>query len=336
MSGTTDGKEGNDRKKGVGASTPRRSPAARILRILVPFVISVALLTYLFSRIDVAAVADAITLQIALRWLFPLILFNAFTLAIESQSLHRVVAAAGAHLGRWTAARIKAACYLLSILNFLAGAAGLSILLRRRAGLSLADAAGQVFLVSLCDVGAVLVLAALAAGFLQSDALGIRVGLIGFMIAVIVLGFLFLRIPTPLGLLESIRRLEVFRAPRTARISLLAELGALRLAFVLSYVALAAALFQAFEIEVSPIRLGLNVAIMLVVSALPIAAGGLGTGQLVFVELFRGLAPEAELLAASLLFSLGLISSRALLGLSFSLEFTREALDATRSDVSKT
>jgi hypothetical protein len=72
---------------------------------------------------------------------------------------------------------------------------------------------------------------------------------------------------------------------------------------------------------------------MLVVSALPIAAGGLGTGQLVFVELFRGFASAAELLAASLFSSFGLIATRALLGLSFAFEFTREALDATRSEL---
>lgn len=69
---------------------------------------------------------------------------------------------------------------------------------------------------------------------------------------------------------------------------------------------------------------------MLVVSALPIAAGGLGTGQIVFVELFSGLAPDAQLLAASIVFSIGMILARALIGFFFAPEFTREALAAAR------
>jgi hypothetical protein len=292
------------------------------VRIVIPFAISVALFAYLFSRIDAIAVGDAMTTTIALRWALPLVIFNVVTLAIESHCLHRVAVASGTLLDHWTAARIKAACYLLSVLNYVLGAAGLSVLLRRRAGFKLADAASMVFLISLLDVGAVLGLAALGAGFLRSSALGIRIGLIGSMIAVILAGFLFLRFPT------RVARLDVFRAPRTASISLLLSLGTLRVIFLLCYVALTGALLWAFEIEVGPIRLGLNVAIMLAVSALPIAAGGLGTGQLAFVELYRGLAPEAELLAASLVLSFGLISTRALLGASFALEFTREALSA--------
>jgi hypothetical protein len=311
-----------------------RSPHGftRFARIAIPFAISAALFAYLFSRIDASAVGDAVTTTIALRWALPLILFNVVTLAIESHCLHRVAVASGTLLDHWTAARIKAACYLLSILNYVIGAAGLSVLLRRRAGLGFTEAASMVFLISLFDIGAVLGLAALGAGFLQSDALGIRIGLIGFMIAAILAGFLFLRVPTRIAALETLRLLDVFRAPRTAPISLLVSLGILRVIFVLCYVALTGALLWAFEIEVGPIRLGLNVAIMLAVSALPIAAGGLGTGQLVFVELYRGLAPEAELLAASLVLAFGLIASRALLGASFALEFTQEALKAASDD----
>jgi uncharacterized membrane protein YbhN (UPF0104 family) len=153
------------------------------------------------------------------------------------------------------------------------------------------------------------------------------------MMTAIVAGFVFLRTPMHLGPFEKLRRLDVFKAPRTAPVSLLLELAILRLLFVGCFVALMMALFWAFEIEVGAVRVGLNTAIMLVVSALPIAAGGLGTGQLVFVELFRGFASAAELLAASLFSSFGLIATRALLGLSFAFEFTREALDATRSEL---
>jgi Lysylphosphatidylglycerol synthase TM region len=311
-------------------SKRRAGRLGRTLRVVLPFAISAALFAYLFARVDARAVGDAITMDIVMRWVPALLLFNLVTLGIEAVCLSRVTNVADATLDHWTAARIKAACYLLSVLNYAAGAAGLSVLLRRRAKLGLGDAASIVFLISLFDIGAVLGLAAIGATFLETDALGIRIGLIVSLIACIVAGFVFLRVPLRLGLLESLRRLDVFRAPRTASFSILLELGLLRILFVGCYVALAGSLFWAFGIEVDTMRLSLNVAILLAVSALPIAAGGLGTGQWVFIELFRDFGSDAELLAASLVFSLGLISSRALLGWIFALEFTREALDENR------
>lgn len=314
----------------MSASTP--TWLGRVFRYVLPFAMSVAFFAYLFSQIDAAAVLGALTLDIILPFAFALVIFNLVTLAIEAQCLHRVVQSAGSILDRMTAARIKAACYLLAILNYVFGAAGLTILLRRRAGLSIADAGSRVFLVSLFDVGAVLAIAALSAAFVQVDTLGVRMGLVVGLFFLILSGFGFLRIPTPIAFLERIRLLEIFVGPRTAPFSLLLELAALRFLFVGCYVLLAFALFAAFGIDVDPVSLGLKVSIMLVVSALPIAAGGLGTGQLVFVELFRGIAPEAELLAASLLFSIGLILSRGALGALFSLEFTKEAFQVAREE----
>lgn len=311
---------------------PPRKRLHRVSRIAVPILISAALFAYLFARIDAKAVGESMTIEILLRWVLPLLAFNVATLAIEAHCLKRVAMVANAPIDHWTAARIKAACYLLGILNYAIGAAGLSVLLRRRARLGLADAASVVFLISLFDIGAVLALAGAGVALLQTDALGVRIGLIAALIGAIVAGFVFLRIPIRLGPLDRLRDLNVFRAPRTAPIPLLIELGVLRLLFVGCFVALLASLFSAFEIDIDLVQLGFNVAILLVVSALPIAAGGLGTGQLVFVELFKGAAPEAELLAASLIFSFGLIGSRGLLGWAFALEFTREALDATRHD----
>ena len=304
----------------------------RIVRISLPFAVSGLLLAYLFSRIDVGLALEYVTWSVALRFTLPSLLFSGVTLLIEARCLHRVAAAANAPLDMWTAARIKAACYLLSVLNYAVGAAGLSVLLRRRARLGLGDAASMVFLISLFDIGSVLALAATGAGFLQTEAPGLRMGLILILIGAIVAGFVFLRAPLRMGPLDALRELDVFRAPRTAPIPLLIELAILRSIFVLTYVALTMALFSAFEIELGIFRLAMNVAFLLVVSALPIAAGGLGTGQIAFVALFSGLASDAKLLAASIVLSIGLVASRALIGLVFAPEFSREALVATRDE----
>lgn len=322
----------SNRTPAAGPSPERPGRFSRGARIAVPFVVSGLLLAYLFSRIDAGEALDFVTSRVVLALVVPFVLFNAATLSIEAHCLRRVARSRELELTRLVAARIKAACYLLSILNYGLGAAGLSVLLRRRTASSLADAVGMVFLISLFDIGSVLLLVAVGAGFQEVDAVGVRVGLIAILIGAIVAGFLFLRVPVSLGPLETLRNLEIFRAPRTAPIPLLIELAILRFAFLLCFVGLTAALMSAFGIEVEPFRLGMNVAILIVVSAIPIAAGGLGTGQIVFVELFSGLAPDSKLLAASITLSAGLVVTRALLGFFFAREFTREALEATRSE----
>lgn len=318
---------------------PTPAPASawrRHARTWLPFLVSAALLGWVFHRIDARAALAYLTPAVLMGFLGPLVVFNFATLAIEAQCLHRVARASGSALPRTTAARIKAASYLLGLLNYAIGAAGLSVLLRRRTGAGLARSAGMVFLISLFDIGSVLLWVGVGAALLSGDVygfdIGLRIGLIVGLIAAIVAGFVFLRLPFSMGLLERLRELDLLRAPRHAPPALLLELGLLRLLFVGSFVALAAALFAAFGIEVGAFRLAMNVGILLVVSALPIAAGGLGTGQVVFVELFSGLAPDAQLLSASIVFSLGMILARAVVGFVFAAEFTREALEATREE----
>jgi uncharacterized membrane protein YbhN (UPF0104 family) len=315
----------------VSASAPAPS-GGDFLRRALPIAVSVGLLAYLFSKIDLREALDFLSLDVCLRFLGPLIIFNFVTVFIEAICIHRVARACGAVLDAITAARIKAACYLLSLMNYAIGAFGLSVLLRRRAGLSLGDAGGMVFTISLFDIGSVLAVAALGATFSVSNALGLRIGLVTALIGAIIAGFIVLRAKIPMGPLDRIRELDLFRAPRTLPLRTLIELFFLRGLFVLCYVALMGSLFWAFEVEVGLFRLAMNVAILLAVSALPIAAGGLGTGQIVFVELFSGLTSDAELLAMSLLSSAGLVLARALLGLVFAAEFTREALEAAREE----
>lgn len=313
----------------------RRGRVGAALRRVLPFVVSGVLLAYLFERIDVRVALDHLTLGRTLRFLPPLALFSVATLVIEAQCLHRVVAAnahVAAPLDRITAARIKAACYLLGVLNYALGAGGLSVLLRRRTGTTIAAAVGMVFVISLFDVGSVLAWTGVGGALLPESAELIRFGVIGGLIAAIVAGFAFLRAPVPLGPLERVRALPILAPARTAPFSLLVEIGLLRLVFVGCYVGLVGALVGGFDVSVSPVELAFNVGVMLVVSALPVAAGGLGTGQVVFVELFSGAAADPVLLAMSVLFSMAMIVSRALIGLLFASEFAREAYHAARRE----
>jgi len=311
-------------------TSPRRLGLAKVVRWTLPFVVSVLFFAFLLSRIDVAAVFGRLTPGVAVRFLPPLVLYLLASLWIDAASLQLAVTGSGQLASRWIAARVKAASYLLGLINYALGAGALSVLLRRRAHMSLADAAGAVFLIALLDLASLLGLVIAASVGLGADTPGVEAGVVIGAAVAIAGGFAVLRAPMSLGALDRLRRLEIFRAARTLPVRPLLGLGLLRFTFVVSFMWLAWTTLAAFEVSVPILPLVVNVTILLLVAALPIAAAGLGTGQVVFVELFERFADAETLLAASLTLSFSLIITRATLGLFFAHEFTREALAATR------
>lgn len=301
------------------------SRGGKILRWTLPFIVSGVFLAYLFWDMDLRAIANQVTSEVFFSFIGPLIAFMAVSLVIEARCLVLVVRSSQHEMDHVKAARIKAASYLLGLLNYALGAAGLSVLLRRQGGLTLGDSVGKVFLIGLFDLGSLLALVAIGGTFLGFTARGVQAGVVVALVGLIVAGFVFLRAPISLGPLDRLRELSIFGAARTVRLPTLIELALLRLGFVLSFVLLAWGLFWSFGLSIPPVNLVMNVSIMLLVAALPIAAAGLGTGQLVFVELFGKWAESETLMAASLTLSAALIVARAGLGLLFAREFTREA-----------
>lgn len=306
------------------------APATRVVRIVLPFAVSTAFIVWVLGDVDLAGVWASLTPRAA-AWFVPgLLAFVGVTWLIDSICLVVVIHDQHGESSLWDAARMKAASYLLGILNYALGAGAVSILLRRHTTLSLSDAAGVVLLIGLFDLGSLLVAASLGALLLGTSGTGVRVAAVLGAVLAIVLGFVVLRLPRPLGPLDRLRDFEVFRAARTVSAACLAKLGGLRAAFIACFILLSWTTMNAFEVFVPWLELVVKVAIMLLVAAIPMAVAGLGTGQKVFVELFRDHAAPEVLLAASLTLSFGLIASRAIMGLAFAREYTREAYEAAQ------
>ena len=137
-----------------------------------------------------------------------------------------------------------------------------------------------------------------------------------------------LRAPVPMGPIDRLRELEIFHDARTLPISILLKVGGVRLIFVGIFILVVGVTLKAFGVDVPLADLTVNTSILLLVSTLPIAVAGIGTGQVVFVALFNSYADAETLIAASLTLSFGMIVTRATVGLAFAREFTAEALAA--------
>jgi uncharacterized membrane protein YbhN (UPF0104 family) len=306
------------------------SPTRRWLRRVLPVVVSAAALGFLLRRIDPAGLLDALSWRVAAVMLPALVVYGGVTLLLEALSILRLVQPA-AGFGAWTAARIKCASYLLAILNYALGAAALTLLLRRRGGTSLGEAASVVLLISSTDLVLVLALAAAGTALLPEDVPVVSTGLLALAGLGFFGGLALIRAPGSLGPLETIRSLAVFDALRRLPLRRLCELLALRSVFSLCFIGVCASAFYAFGVHPPFGLLVAGIMLVAVVGALPIAVAGLGTTQMAVVVIYGRVAPEATLLAMSLVLSAGLIALRALMGFLFAREFTREALAETRS-----
>jgi hypothetical protein len=297
----------------------------------VPIAISIGSISWLLVSIDSATLIEALNWRIAAVLVPSLLIYGALSLAIEAASILALVDHRPPGFGVWVSARIKSASYLLGVVNYALGAAALTVLLRKRAETGVGESASIVLLIAAIDMIVVLSLATMSGVDAGDEAPAVRAGIVALAGLGFFGGMALLRAPRSLGPLERIRKLAVFDALRTASLRRIGQVAALRISFSALFIALAGAAFFAFEIEIRTSQLIFGMMVVGLVSALPIAVAGLGTGQAATLWVFRGVATPGELLALSLVLSAGMILLRVSMGVLFSREYTREVLEESRN-----
>jgi len=300
-----------------------------LVQRVLPVVFSLGVLAFLFQSVDFSRVVAALNWQVVGILIPSLLVYGAVTLFLEAASITILMSAKPEGFGLWTAARIKCASYLIGIINFALGAGALTILLRRRANLSMAESASVVLTITSVDL-VILMMMAAAGALTDAGPIGANAGLFALLAIAFVVGMTVLRMPRNLGPIDRLRSLTIFQALRTTPLPLLGRLAILRVFFTSSFIALGGAAFAGFDIAVPIADLTIGMVFVGVVSALPIAIAGLGTGQVAVVAVFSHLADRETLLALSLVLTAGMLALRAGMGLLMAREYTREALEEVR------
>jgi len=302
---------------------------ARLVRWM-PVAVSVVSLVGLALLVDLRELLRAFDSRALLRMAPTLAGYGVASLALEAWSLVRLAPRGGAHLDAWGAARMKAASYLVQLVHYSLGMAALAYLLGKRTRTSAGRATGTVLLLAGVDVAVLALLTVASVRGLGSDAGALRLGLLVLLLTGFAAGLLVLRANVPLGPLGRLRNLPPFEVARSVPIVALAEVAFLRLLFAGSFVVMVGLVIHGFGIRATPAELTVRVAFLLLVSALPIAVAGIGTGQAAFVYVFRGRADPATLMACSLALSIGLLALRGLMGLLFAGEYGKAAFSAVK------
>ncbi len=284
------------------ATTPRTPMSAHIRRWLPP-VGTVALLAYLVRSTDIDGVRAAFAAADGPQLLGGIALGTVVTWLADSACLgwliRRTLAGRGngAAFGLREVAPLKAASYILNIVNYNAATLGMAWIVARRRGVGFLEATAALAVLSWLDLVALALLVTVGLQ-VAPDLLGGTPGLqerleaISAVVMVAALISVFvLQSRLPLGPLERLRQLAVVRplaslAPTAMALGLLMRAG-----FVMLYVAINHQLMVAFGLQPSVGALMVLVPVITVVGVVPLSVSGLGTTQILARTLYASFVP---------------------------------------------
>ena len=308
--------------------------AKKLLRKVLPWVVALGLMGYLFGTIRYEKLLDALR-QIDLLHLLAVVVFvDLGAWLTDSWASSRVFSWFLAPVSFKEFLPVRGATYLMAILNYNLGQAGMVYWVHRVKRVPLVDVTGVVLMM----MGTIIVLLSVL------SVIGVAFGLDGqaqqFSVLLLALGAGSLVYFVIIG----IKPRWAIRKPLVKvlfRVGLLGHLktALVRIPHVVIIVFTHFLALRAFEIDV-PVGPGLIlIPVILLVTSLPLAPFGFGTGQFTAVSFFSRYAPgatlelqQAKVLAYSLSLSTLALAGQAVIGLCF-LKQVSEMLSMPKEEV---
>jgi hypothetical protein len=281
----------------------------KALRIALPWLTALAVLGFLFQRIDARATWSALAGADVVHYAALACVFSLVWLGIDAAVLARLFGPLGAKL-RWAEmVRERAATYPLMIVSFHLASAALVARLARHTRARLSTLGGGMLVHYVADLAA-LCSVSLAGTLLLDTALAVALRPV---LALLALG--------AGGLLAAGRLARRVLADRPV-VDALAALTSADLAWVVAgrcawYASFSVFVWTTapcFDLAFSAGDVAARMPIVLAVAALPIAPAGIGTAQAALLALFSDLGPEPRLFAYGLVFGATSIVLRLPLG----------------------
>lgn len=302
------------RSRGPRLVTGVARTLVRIIRRLLPWLVAAGILSILIRRAGGAPLREAVR-DADLVWLLgATVVCTLGMFALDAVALARAISWFNCPISARDIAPVKAAAYLLNIINYNAGSGAIAVWLARHRQVPFLEAASAVLFVNIVDA---LVLVAFMAIGLPAFAPPLRAGvvtIVGVTAVLFVGNLLYWRAGFDFLILGRLRHWPIFKSFRAASFAHYLRLAAIRVPFDLLFIANHWAGLRAFGIDVPAIKILAYVPVISFIGVVPITVSGLGTVQAAVVFLFSPYGTEARLLAFSLVLTLALSGVRALLG----------------------
>ena len=286
----------------------------KTLKAIVPWILTILLFVFLFSRIPIDRVIETLASAEWGFYLAILVPYSCIYLLLDTGALWVALRRFHNSVHYTELIPVRAVTYVLSLVNHNVAQGGVALWLWRKENLPFLSIAGTMIFLAFLEISNLILVSSVGTAVAGTDVPGLREAY--WVLYAILAGILFyfrgLRLlginrPAP-GLLSTFNRARV--------VDYLAILPfkvcALLLAAVLNWKAV-----QFFGMEIPFFAMVSSLPLIYLASAVPLTVAKLGTAQAAWVLLLGGYAPEANLLAYSLCAHLMFLVTNATLGACF-------------------
>ena len=284
------------------------------LKRFLPWVVAVGILTFLFWKLGWREILAAAQEADFSYLIIATILCTLPMYLLDVLSLSRVIGWFNRATPFRDLARVKAAAYLITIINYNVGSSGIAFWLKRRMGIPFLEGLASILFINLVDAAVLVAFMACTLPLLEPPlqrAAGIIVGVAATLLAG---HFLYWRGGVNFFFLKVFRGWPIFKSFREAGAGRYLALAALRAPFDLFIILNFWLALRAFGIDVPFLLVLAYVPVILFIGILPVTVAGLGTVQAATLFLFQDFAPEPTLFAFSILLTVVMTAVRAALG----------------------
>ncbi len=281
---------------------------------LVPWVATVAIFSLLLRRISLEQVVESLT---AVNWPLYLLLMAPYSVAyflLDSAAVTWVVRRFHVAVRYREILPVRAVTYVLALVNSSVGQGGLALWLHRREAVPLVAMAGTVLFLGVLEIFNLVLVSSVGVFFAGTTVPGLERAYIVLysVIAATLLYFnllplLGLRRPVP-GLLATFGRASLL----DWFVILAIKASSLTIAVLVHATAL-----RLWGLPIPLEAMLANLPLIFLASAIPLTVAKLGTSQAAWIFLLGAWAPEASLLAYSLVAHLVFLVLNALIGVAF-------------------
>ncbi|NLV67181.1 MAG: hypothetical protein GXY14_05840 [Spirochaetes bacterium] len=295
----------------------RKSTRSSYVKRLLPWLVSLSIIVFLFSRIDYVMFLESLEVAELSVYVPLVILFVFIWFYVETYNVQKLYSYFGHPVDYLTMLSIRGGTFLLMIINYGLGAGAIAMYLKRLYGVGLLRSTGILFYYMVVESAGIAFLA--VAGFLlagQSSGIAwwvlyLASGLFLFYNVEIVL----LKYIPALGFLRRFVNSSILAPIRESSLSIYAKIFLQRTFYFLTFVVFFYFAVRAFHMEIPFLTLAALVPIIFFVGNLPITPFGLGTIQAAMLYFFKDFGTPANILAMSLVYTVSLMILRAMIGI---------------------
>lgn len=288
-----------------------------IAKRLLPWVISLLIIAFLFWRIDYLKFLESLEMAEISVYIPLVVIFVFVWFFVETWNIMRLYQYFGHSVNYNTMLSIRGATFLLMIINYGLGAGAVAMYLKKLKGVSLLRSTGILFYYMVVESAGIALMA--GAGFLlaggssgiQAWVFYLASGLfIFYNVEIIVLKY----IPA-LGFLKRFVNSSIVLPVRESTFATYVKICSQRMFYFMTFVVFFYFAVRAFHMDIPLMTLLALVPIIFFVGNLPVTPFGLGTIQAAMLYFFKDYGTPANILAMSLVYTVSLMILRAMIGI---------------------